>query len=1104
MAPVIHVVTPCLNTRDSIDRTILSVITQAGDFSIRYHIQDGGSSDGNWERVQWWQHKMSSEEFPIQCRHINLTCAQEDDVGMYDAIIKGYDHTAARPNDFLTWINADDVLLPGALAFVANVDRQFRPKDVAWLGGAVSITRHQEFWPLVNYDRFVSTDAIKAGLCDGIHLDFVQQEGTFYRKWLWDKIDPSASLRLMKIGGDWNAWRLMAHHATYHQTTFPLGTFSIREGQLSRAFRETYMSEIDSCLPRNLRRADFERYCATGYQSRSVFFSRFADGQLRLEEQAETLSLSEAYKRYCGQALPSVECPDAKTTLVGRTLDFDANSVSLVSGHLDGLSFYNGRWQFPATTEQQAYLRVLDQIRLADDLTYVAFPWATLIDKIDSRSEDWTDFYASFRAFVASIPSENRRVTVCQHVNMKAYLDLFHEAGIKEIFWSHANTKEATLGWDDGTQICIHPFPLFPVQRVGNSISQPTDSAYTERRYLFSFIGAQSNSYYPRQTRNAILDLLGNDSRGYVRGREIWFYQRVVYEHQVPAARDELAAIGLTDEEHATEFLTVLQQSIFSLCPAGTGPNSIRLWESMALGAIPVVMADDWAPPGNRALWDAAVIFRPETPEAVAALPDELEIVARDPDFLASKRHAIKQLLLLYGPESFVFDIHKLAQRSPGSAAGASRSPDLITFDAEHQTMDHALARHVLTSISAALLLNDAQSAAKLDDPKFQSTVVAAAKSVLDPNDPVLIHFDQVTSMHSDRAVSALSYPMLGKGVLPSIHLFGPHSNRTPLSYAPILREVPQKLRFVSDPAKADILLTGFNRDFTEAAQEIEQLHTKRPLIKLLVLSEEPFWDTLWSDGFVSKNRRLSNGEHYRFLNYENSDIFDFRHLPYFPLTDDDLLATYAARIEIAGKKQPKELLGAWQKAPVPLAFFAEHRLGKTFHKADIGKDIWTLSTPRTELAQLCAERAGDTLCVGKGWKDDARRQDLPNWHLDKLATLTDRTQICSAIENTHHYRYVTEKIFDAFAVGAIPIYFASNTHRVFEFVPPAAMINIFGLDAKAAADAVLSFTPDVHVAEAWVETAKALARLFADIRLIKEERRRVAERCLAAVLEVI
>ncbi len=80
----------------------------------------------------------------------------------------------------------------------------------------------------------------------------------------------------------------------------------------------------------------------------------------------------------------------------------------------------------------------------------------------------------------------------------------------------------------------------------------------------------------------------------------------------------------------ATAYASNLQRSVFALCPSGSGPNSIRLWEALCFGAIPVILADHLWLPGNAELWQQAALFVPETEEAVAALPGRLEALAAD------------------------------------------------------------------------------------------------------------------------------------------------------------------------------------------------------------------------------------------------------------------------------------------------------------------------------------------------------------------------------------------------------------------------------------------------------------------------------------------
>ncbi len=55
------------------------------------------------------------------------------------------------------------------------------------------------------------------------------------------------------------------------------------------------------------------------------------------------------------------------------------------------------------------------------------------------------------------------------------------------------------------------------------------------------------------------------------------------------------------NKEHDTEFVDILSRSRFSLCPAGVGSGTRRIWESLKAGAIPVVISDDWVPP---TCWD--------------------------------------------------------------------------------------------------------------------------------------------------------------------------------------------------------------------------------------------------------------------------------------------------------------------------------------------------------------------------------------------------------------------------------------------------------------------------------------------------------------------
>tara|TARA_B110000879_G_C10909636_1_gene407783 strand:+ start:140 stop:508 length:369 start_codon:yes stop_codon:yes gene_type:complete len=71
-----------------------------------------------------------------------------------------------------------------------------------------------------------------------------------------------------------------------------------------------------------------------------------------------------------------------------------------------------------------------------------------------------------------------------------------------------------------------------------------------------------------------------------------WHFNKVVYEEQVLQKEIESHHI---DEHHQRTFRynAILSDTKFSLCPEGAGPNTLRFWESIAVGSIPVIFSDD-------------------------------------------------------------------------------------------------------------------------------------------------------------------------------------------------------------------------------------------------------------------------------------------------------------------------------------------------------------------------------------------------------------------------------------------------------------------------------------------------------------------------------
>jgi len=83
------------------------------------------------------------------------------------------------------------------------------------------------------------------------------------------------------------------------------------------------------------------------------------------------------------------------------------------------------------------------------------------------------------------------------------------------------------------------------------------------------------------------------------------------------------------------EYNRVLSDSMFSLCPAGAGANTLRLWESLAVGAVPVLLGPASSQPElprggtlTEVDWDAIVLRVSE--EQLENLPQILRQLPMD------------------------------------------------------------------------------------------------------------------------------------------------------------------------------------------------------------------------------------------------------------------------------------------------------------------------------------------------------------------------------------------------------------------------------------------------------------------------------------------
>jgi hypothetical protein len=317
---------------------------------------------------------------------------------------------------------------------------------------------------------------------------------------------------------------------------------------------------------------------------------------------------------------------------------------------------YRYHWQYPAITEKYAAEKLVSILKPFKDQLYLAFPWATLIDMIQCGDERRHILLSDLGKLADFIPRGKKRViTCCQHIYLSEYLKLLALVGVTDVFWSHAS---ADVGQRKDS-INIYPFPLYPVRHRDNGIGSQICDAENKLDILYSFAGATST----HPTRKMILDKLIGDSRGILIERESWHFQDLVYGSQIVAS-----TVNKTDTNEAVraleyrscEYDRLMSRSTFAICPPGTGPNTIRLWEAIDHSCIPVLFANNLILPGSSKLWENAVVIIDDAPDSIESIPSVLSEIASNYDTIESMRASLACIRIAYGRASFVLDIVNL------------------------------------------------------------------------------------------------------------------------------------------------------------------------------------------------------------------------------------------------------------------------------------------------------------------------------------------------------------------------------------------------------------------------------------------------------------
>ena len=215
--PTISIVTPSYQQGRYLERTLHSVFSQKYP-ALEYIVQDGGSSDETVTVLRRFEPVLS-------------LWRSEPDRGQADAINRAFRETAG---DIMAWLNSDDLLLPGSLAYVARYFATHPDVDVVY-GNRLMIDEHDRLigtWVLPTHDDRVLT-----------FVDYVPQETLFWRRPIWEAagghVDPTFSYAL-----DWDLLiRLRAAGAKIVRLPRFLGAFRVHDAQKTTADDETGATE---------------------------------------------------------------------------------------------------------------------------------------------------------------------------------------------------------------------------------------------------------------------------------------------------------------------------------------------------------------------------------------------------------------------------------------------------------------------------------------------------------------------------------------------------------------------------------------------------------------------------------------------------------------------------------------------------------------------------------------------------------------------------------------------------------------------------------------------------------------------------------------------
>lgn len=228
--PKISIVTPVYNQVQYLEQTILSIINQ-GYPNLEYIIIDGGSTDGTVDVIKKYESHLAY-------------WVSEPDKGMYHAIQKGFEHSTG---EIMCWLNSDDVFFDKCLFAVADIFMHH--SEIEWFSARSASIDADGM--ILGVDNIDGVDSIRFCKYD-FYLNrgfWVPQSSTIWRRTIWEKVGATLDTNL-RLAGDFDLWLRFINVSPLYVANTIIGTYRLREGQLSQMM-DRYMAEVRLSVKNN-------------------------------------------------------------------------------------------------------------------------------------------------------------------------------------------------------------------------------------------------------------------------------------------------------------------------------------------------------------------------------------------------------------------------------------------------------------------------------------------------------------------------------------------------------------------------------------------------------------------------------------------------------------------------------------------------------------------------------------------------------------------------------------------------------------------------------------------------------------------------------------